>query len=293
MGRPADVNAATGQKGSLLFVIDENEGHKWLVDGGALLSIIPPTRSQRQQGPNGLGLCAANGTKINCYGNTEKTIVIGGRSFPFEFTVADVRQRILGADFLAHFSLAPNHRDGSIIDLNSQTGPLYKNFDVLPAQFAQRAKSNPVTLINEVNDPYYKLLDSFPEILNPSFVPTEVKHGIKHHIPTSGHPVQSRARKLDAEKLRIAKQEIDKLVKLGVCHRASPSQSEWASPLMVARKPCVTPCKCTPSVPCGGWRVCGDYRRLNAMTQDDKYPVRSIHDFNASMCQVVDQSCVS
>ena len=33
--------------------------------------------------------------------------------------------------------------------------------------------------------------------------------------------------------------------------------------------------------PCGGWRVCGDYRRLNAMTSDDTYPVRQLTDFTA------------
>merc|ERR1711946_45890 len=274
-GRPADVSAATGPNGNLLHVIDEVEGKKWLVDGGALLSIIPPTNAQRRAGPIGLGLCAANGTKIDCYGNVQKTIVIGNRSFTFEFTIANVRQRILGADFLAQFYLAPNHRDGSLIDLD--------RMDVLPATFALGAKSTPVTFVNEVNDPYYKLLDSFPEILTPAFHPVEVKHGVRHHIPTTGHPVQSRARKLDAEKLRVAKQEIEKLVKLGVCQRAPASQSEWASPLMVAKKPCLSQCKCTPTVPCGGWRVCGDYRRLNAITQDDKYPVRSIHDFNAEL----------
>ena len=269
------MNAATGPKGSLLHVTDQNEGHKWLVDGGALLSIIPPTTSQRRLGPNGLGLCAANGTKINCYGSVQKTLVIGERSFTFSFTIADVRQRILGSDFLAAFYLAPNHRDGSLIDLTT--------LDVIPATFAHGAKSNPVSLVNEINDPYYKLLDSFPEILTPSFTPVEVKHGVRHHIPTTGHPVQNRARKLDSEKLRVAKQEIEKLVQLGVCQRASASDSEWASPLMVARKPCLSVCKCTPTVPCGGWRVCGDYRRLNAQTQDDKYPVRSIHDFNAEL----------
>ena len=208
-GRPAHVNAATGPKGSLLHVIDESEGHKWLVDGGALLSIVPPTNSQRRQGPNGLGLCAANGTKIDCFGSVEKTLVIGGRSFTFTFTIANVRQRILGADFLAQFYLAPNHRDGSLINLD--------NLDVLPATFARNAKSNPITLINEINNPFYKLLDTFPEVLTPSFTPIEVKHGVRHHIPTTGHPVQSRTRKLDAEKLRVAKTEIDKLVKLGVC----------------------------------------------------------------------------
>ena len=227
-GRPADVNAATGPKGNLLHVIDEVEGQKWLVDGGALLSIVPPTNAQRRAGPIGPGLCAANGTKIDCYGSVNKTLVIGNRSFTFSFTIANVRQRILGADFLSEFYLAPNHRD--IYNETNPSDPTdLSTFDVLPATFAHGVKSTPITLVNEVNDPYYKLLDSFPEILTPSFTPVEVKHGVRHHIPTTGHPVQSRARKLDAEKLRVAKQEIDKLVKLGVCQRASASESEWAS----------------------------------------------------------------
>ena len=150
-GRPADVNAATGQNGYLLHVTDEIEGTKWLVDGGALVSIIPPTKSQRLRGTDGTQLCAANGTKIDCYGKVRKTLVIGKRRFDFSVTVANVRQRILGADFLANFYLAPNHRDGSLMDL--------ENFDVLPATFAHGAKSNPVTFVNEVNDPCYKLLE--------------------------------------------------------------------------------------------------------------------------------------
>ena len=266
------MNAATGPNGHLLHVKDEIEGNRWLVDGGALLSIIPPTKPQRRLGPNGTQLCAANGTNIECYGKIRKTLMIGDRTFEFDFVIANVRQRILGADFLAEFYLAPNHRDGTLMDLD--------NLDVLPATFAQNVKSTSVTFINEVNDPCYKLLDSFPDILTPSFEPKEVKHGVLHHIPTAGRPVQSQSRRLDPEKLKVAKAEIDKLVKLGVCHRG---KSEWASPLMVAKKPCLSPCSCTPTTPCGGWRVCGDYRRVNAMTTDDKYPVRTLADFNANL----------
>ena len=35
--------------------------------------------------------------------------------------------------------------------------------------------------------------------------------------------------------------------------------------------------------PDGGWRVCGDYRRLNTQTEDDKYPVRQLTDFTANL----------
>ena len=102
------VNAATGQNG---FLLDRKErGEQMARRSGALLSIIPPTKPQRRLGQNGTQLCASNGTKIECYGKVRKTLLIGNRSFNFEFVIANVRQRILGIDFLASFYLARRGR---------------------------------------------------------------------------------------------------------------------------------------------------------------------------------------
>ena len=261
-GQPLGVNSVAGPDSDnyLLHVLDTRRNEKWLVDGGAIISIVPPTARQLKAGPVGESLRAANGSIIPCYGVICRTLSIGGKDFPYEFTVAAVSQRILGADFLANFYLAPNHRDAKIISL--------KDFSTLPAQHAVGETSTPVNFVSHVDDPCYKLLDSFPEILKPSFTIKEPQHGVKHHIPTTGAPVQSRARRLDQEKLAVAKAEFEKLEALGICHRG---RSEWSSPLLVTTKPC------------GGWRVCGDYRRLNAMTPDDQYPVRQLTDFTSEL----------
>ena len=263
-GQPLDhVNNVTGRNDKdnfLLHVIDNRKNEKWLVDGGALLSIIPPTARQLKAGPVGEELRAANGSRIPCYGTIDRTLSIGGRDFPFEFTVAAVSQKILGADFLANFYLAPNHRDAELLDL--------RDFSILPAQHAVGAVSTPINFVTQASDPCYKLLDNYPEILTPSFTIKDPEHGVKHYIPTNGAPVQSRARRLDQEKLSVAKAELNKLEALGICYRG---RSEWSSPLMVTTKPC------------GGWRVCGDYRRLNAMTTDDQYPVRQLTDFTSEL----------
>ena len=182
------------------------------------------------------------------------------RTFQFKLMVADVKHNILGADFLANFYLAPNHRDQNIIDLN--------DFSIIDAETDVTSETCRVNFVGEKDSPYYRLLDEYPSLMTPSFTPKEVKHGVRHYIPTSGRPVQSRARRLNSEKLAIAKAELEKLCKLGVCHRA---KSEWSSPLLVADKPG------------GGYRVCGDYRRLNCQTEDDKYPVKNISDFNADL----------
>ena len=257
------VNNVAGQNTLecyLLHITDTKRNEKWLVDGGALLSIIPPTAHQRLRGPNDVKLKAANGSDINCYGTCQRTITIGTTSFAFEFIIADVQTRILGADFLAKNALAPNHRDAHLINL--------LDFSTLPAEHARGFISLPVNFVNQIDDPYFQLLDQYPEICTPAFTLKQPEHDVRHHIPTEGPPVQSRARRLDPEKLAVAKAELEKLVDLGVCYRG---KSEWSSPLLVTTKPN------------GGWRVCGDYRRLNNLTKDDRYPVRSIMDFTAEL----------
>ena len=96
--QPANVNAVAGQKGHLLHVTDSRRGEKWLVDSGAVVSIVPPTPQQRRRGPDGSKLSAANGTPIPCYGKLLLSLTLGDRVFDFDFTVADVKQRIIGAD---------------------------------------------------------------------------------------------------------------------------------------------------------------------------------------------------
>ena len=134
-----------------------------------------------------------------------------------------------------------------------------------PAVLSRRSGINGFRLPTQ--GPYEDLHLEFPSLLLPQFT-GEVKHNVKHYIQTTGRPLHSRPRRLDGEKLRIAKEEFLKMERLGIVRC---SDSPWSSPLHVVPKAD------------SSWRPCGDYRRLNTITTDDRYPLPHIQDFNARL----------
>lgn len=131
-----------------------------------------------------------------------------------------------------------------------------------------------LTLIHQsVADPYGALLSQFPEILTPNFNNVTPKHGVFHHLPTNGHPVFSKARRLTCDKLDASKLDFQRMMELGICRRW---KSDHASPLHVTPKSD------------GSWRCCDDYRNLNERTVQDRYPIPHIQDFSDRLygCQI-------
>jgi hypothetical protein len=110
------------------------------------------------------------------------------------------------------------------------------------------------------------LLQKFPPFFAAGDVKPTPTHGVEHHIHTGSHPpVFAKSRRLDPEKLQIAKAEFKRLESAGIIRS---SKSPWASPShMVPKKD-------------GYWRLCGDYRRLKLVTTPDKYPLPNMQDLS-------------
>jgi hypothetical protein len=113
---------------------------------------------------------------------------------------------------------------------------------------------------------YSRLLDEFPAVVCTLKRLPPVSYDVIHHIVKHGPPIASKFRKLDGEKLASAKAHFKQLGEDDIIQR---STSPWSSLLHMAKKAD------------GSWRLCGDFQRLNLVTEPDVYPLPNMLDFAA------------
>jgi hypothetical protein len=85
---------------------------------------------------------------------------------------------------------------------------------------------------------------------------------------TTGQLCTAKFQRLVPARLAAAKEEFSRMQAAGVIRRSS---SRWASPLHMVKKKD------------GSWRPCGDFRRLNLVNAEDRYPLPNMADLSSRL----------
>ena len=169
----------------------------FLVDTGAARSVFPHQSSTPTSGPL---LSAADGNVIRSWGERTLPLQFAGRRFEWTFILADVDRPILGSDFLVYHKL--------LVDLAGRQLVDSADMSVLPLVSSNSPTSSLFTALLDVPPAYRSLLAEFPDIMGTGFSDLKPKHGVEHHIVTTGQPVFTPARRLDPDKYQAAKLEL-------------------------------------------------------------------------------------
>ena len=177
------------------------------MDTGAEVSLWPAGPRSAVSDPS-IRLVAANGQPIPSFGRETRTIKLPTGTYQHEFVLAQVQRPLIGADFLHKFRLMVDMDAYRLIDKASLRSANMRVCAPSQALGVSGVKNSP-TCAGSVKNKYQALLSEFTGLTSPDFCSPVVDHGVVHHLPTTGAPLHSKARKLSPDKLKVAREVFD------------------------------------------------------------------------------------
>ena len=248
----------------------------YLVDCGSAVSVLPPTREERQN-PNSTeyNLYSANGQRICTYGRRLVAFKLFGHACSHDMIIADVVRPILGMDFFQDGDgkrclIDPLKRclidriTGQEFRVNSCISSMFSLSPCNEQVYRDADNGNPAVSMYNGDEEYDQLWKDFPEVTEVSLSKV-VTMTTPLHIVTDGPPIFTPCRKLHGDKKTQIEEQLRQWERDKVIERC---ESSWASPIHAVKKSD------------GSWRVCGDFRRINTVTQLDRYPLPTLSSFN-------------
>jgi transposase InsO family protein len=315
----AAVTVKPGSPGRLGALYCQNAAKLFLVDTGAVYSVLPYTSSQPASGP---AITTASGAPIPCWGWQQSAVSFGGHVFKWHFLLAAVAFPLLGADFLTHFRLVVDLYQFKVYSAGGPklqlvappAGSSFSLVGVRPA-LAVPAQQNQLSTNGSPPSALQQRLSSFgsPPSAHqhrlsgstPSSPPAPPPSGDGHvglavaaispfhqllqefpgvtspsgDLPPAKHAVQHHI-ETEGRPVTAKYRRLDPV-------KLAAAKKEFAA---LERQGIVRRSNSNWSSPLhmvqkpdGTWRPCGDFRRLNLQTKPDQYTCPNIGDLTARL----------
>jgi hypothetical protein len=193
----------------MIFLHDDESKQWFMVDTGAVCSVLP---HRSKTSPTGPQLFGADGKTIPCWGSVRRCLTFGLHTFFVTILLAAVYRPILGLDFLSAHGQLVDPVGRQVLE---SLKPLSK-----PTTSAGTLRSKFATALCSIAPTVQSLLASFPAIISDGKGKPLPKHKIRHTIEMTGRPVFGKARRLDPDNLRQAEADFRELEAAGIIHRS-------------------------------------------------------------------------
>ena len=239
-----------------------------------MVSVLPPTSEEKlNPRPTEHNLSSASGQRLRTFGHRRTSYKLLTQTCSHNMIVADAVHPILGMNLF-------QDGDGKrfMIDPFSHCLTDRVTLETFPTETTFSSVLSVIPSVNpcdagvsirkadhrDSDSDYAQLWTQFLEVTEPSLGKV-VTMTAPLHITTEGPSVYTPCRKLHGEKKMQVEKQLRQWESEKVIERCD---SNWASPIHTVMKPD------------GSWCVCGDFRRLNAMTKLDRYPLPALTTFN-------------